>query len=101
MFLGINAVITKSFARIHRDNLINFGIIPLKFINNNDYNKLQDNDLLEFKGIKAALINDAKEISVKNRTQDYEFNVTHNLTEREREVIIAGGKLNYTKNIIK
>jgi aconitate hydratase len=70
-------------------------------VNNNDYNKLNDNDILEFNGIKKALINNDKEINVKNRTQDYEFSVTHDLTEREREIIIAGGKLNYTKNLIK
>ncbi len=99
MYLGIKAIINKSFARIHRDNLINFGIIPLKFVNKNDYDRLLDNDILEFKEIKTALINNDKEINVKNRTQDYEFNVTHDLTEREREIIIAGGKLNYTKQI--
>ncbi|TFF98929.1 MAG: aconitate hydratase, partial [Promethearchaeota archaeon] len=99
MYLGIKAIINKSFARIHRDNLINFGIIPLKFVKKNDYDRLLDNDILEFKDIKTALINNEKEINVKNRTQDYEFKVTHDLTEREREIIIAGGKLNYTKQI--
>ena len=101
MFLGVKAVITKSFARIHRANLINFGIITLKFVNNNDYIRLKENNILEFKEIKTALINNDKEINVKNRTQDYEFSVKHDLTEREREIIIAGGKLNYTKNLIK
>ena len=99
MYLGIKAIINKSFARIHRDNLINFGIIPLKFVNKNDYDRLLDNDILEFKEIKTALINNDKEINVINRTQDYEFKVTHDLTERERDIIIAGGKLNYTKQI--
>ena len=62
MYLGIKAIINKSFARIHRDNLINFGLIPLKFVNKNDYDRLLVNDILEFKEIKTALINNDKEI---------------------------------------
>ncbi|MFX1393477.1 MAG: aconitate hydratase [Promethearchaeota archaeon] len=99
MFLGVKVVITKSFARIHRANLINFGIIPLGFLDTNDYNKLNNNDILEIKGIKTAIINNVKEIVITNKTQDFEFKVLNDLSTRERDIIIAGGKLNYTKKL--
>ena len=99
MFLGIETVITKSFARIHRDNLINFGIIPFTFVNEDDYNRLKTNDTLEIRGVSEALKNNINPIEVKNTTQDFEFDVSYDLSEREREIILAGGKLNYTKNL--
>ena len=100
-FLGIKIIITKSFARIHRDNLINFGIIPFMFINNNDNIKLKKNDILEIKGIKKALIEDIKEIKVLNVSQGFSFKIKNDLSKRERKILIAGGKLNHTRNLAK
>jgi len=101
MYLGIKIVITKSFARIHRDNLINFGILPLKFIDLNDYSKLNTNDILEITGIRELLMNNTKPIKVQNVTNDFAFDLSHDLSKRERDIILAGGKLNYTKNSVK
>jgi aconitate hydratase len=101
MYLGIKAVITKSFARIHRDNLINFGILPLNFIDLNDYFKLNNNDVLEITGIREVLRNNMKPITVQNITNNFSFFLSHDLSERERNIILAGGKLNYTKNLVK
>ncbi|MFX0069681.1 MAG: aconitate hydratase, partial [Candidatus Hermodarchaeota archaeon] len=100
-YLGIKAVIAKSFARIHRDNLVNFGIVPFVFVNENDYEKVYENDILEIKAIKTALNNNSKKLKVRNLTQNSDFEVNHDLSEREISIIIAGGKLNYTKELIK
>lgn len=95
MYLGIKAVLTKSFARIHRDNLVNFGILPLSFKNSADYDKINENDILEIKGVLKAL-EESDEIIVRNITQGFEFESSHDLSDRERQIIIAGGKLSYT-----
>jgi len=96
MFLGIKVVISKSFARIHRDNLVNFGLLPLVFVDGQSYDKIRMNDVLEIKDIRNSLIKAKNIISVKNITQSYEFNVKHDLSDRERDIILAGGKLNFT-----
>jgi len=101
MYLGIKIVIAKSFARIHRDNLINFGILPLKFVNIKDYIKLNKNDVLETKGIRQLLRKNTKPITMQNITNDFSFELSHDLSDRERKIILAGGKLNYTKNLVK
>jgi aconitate hydratase len=96
MYLGIKAVIAKSFARIHKDNLVNFGILPLTFENPAEYEKIGDGDELEFSGLvdglKAGGI-----LTVKNVTKGTTFNVAHGYSPRQVETIIAGGTLNYTK----
>lgn len=97
MYLGIKAVLTKSFARIHRDNLVNFGILPLTFIDASFYEKINQGDVLEILNIKTSLKGDKTPIMIKNLTQNFDFSVTHDLSERERKILLAGGKLNYTK----
>ncbi|MHA1758472.1 MAG: aconitate hydratase [Promethearchaeota archaeon] len=96
-YLGIKIVLAKSFARIHRDNLINFGILPLKFKNKNDYNRLKENDEIEVKDIRELLKSNEKVFKIRNLTQKYDFEVEHDLSIREKEIILAGGKLNYTR----
>ena len=98
MYLGIKAIIAMSFARIHRDNLINFGILPLKFINKADYDNLENNNSLEIKGIRKILTDNEQRIKIKNLSKNFIFEVTHDLSEREIRIILSGGKLNYTKN---
>ncbi len=95
MYLGVKFVLTKSFARIHRDNLVNFGILPLTFSNSADYDKINDNDVLEIKGVRNALENNEK-IIVRNVTQGFEIETTYDLSERERQIVLTGGKLSYT-----
>jgi len=98
MYLGIKAIIAMSFARIHRDNLINFGILPLKFINKADYDNLENNNSLEIKGIRKILTDNEQKIKIKNLSKNFIFEATHDLSEREIRIILSGGKLNYTKN---
>ncbi|MFX0150754.1 MAG: aconitate hydratase [Candidatus Hodarchaeota archaeon] len=95
MYLGIKFVLTKSFARIHRDNLVNFGILPLVFSNLGDYEKVNENDVLEIKGVRKAL-EENTQIIVHNVTQGFDIETTYDLSERERQIVNAGGKLSYT-----
>ncbi len=96
MFLGVQAVITKSFARIHRSNLINFGILPLLFENAADYEKIEKGDQLQINDILST-ISGSQIYKVENTTKGYTFTVKSTLNERERDVVIKGGLLSYTR----
>ena len=94
MYLGVKAVIAKSFARIHRANLVNFGILPLTFENENNYNLFDMGDTIELPDIKNKLKSGIKLI-INNLTKNKEIRVTHMLTSREIDVLCVGGLLNY------
>lgn len=96
LYLGIKAVIVKSFSRIHCANLVNAGILPLVFKNTSDYDKVEQIDNLIIQNIKECL-NSGEDIIVKDITKDFEFPVTAILSERQKKIILAGGLLNYTK----
>ncbi len=97
MYLGVRAVIAKSFARIHRANLINFGILPLVFKNPEDYERISQGDSLRITGIKKALLDAAGEIAVENITKKNSFSVRLEFNERERRLLLSGGLLPYLK----
>ena len=94
MSLGVKAVITKNMERIHKANLINFGIVPLNFANETDYDKIDQNDELEIKDIKAAIESDVDTIKIKNLSKNFEFEAKLELSKQDREKIIEGGTLN-------
>ncbi len=96
MHLGIQAVIARSFARIHRSNLINFGILPLEFVNAGDYEKTSQGDRLVIGNI-SGVISGSQEYVVENATKGYTFRVRSTLNERERDVVVKGGLLPYTR----
>lgn len=96
LYLGIKGVITKSFARIHKANLINSGIIPMTFINEKDYDEVDLLDELELRNLNENLYNGVLEIT--NITKCNTFKVKIELSRKEIEIIKAGGKLNYIKN---
>jgi aconitate hydratase len=100
MYLGIHAVIAKSFARIHRSNLINFGILPLLFKNTGDYEKVEKGDRLIIKDIKNSLTGN-QFYTIHNLTKNYSFEAFSNLNDREREIILSGGLLPKTKKHIQ
>ncbi|MHA1444022.1 MAG: aconitate hydratase [Candidatus Hodarchaeales archaeon] len=101
MYLGIKAVIAKSFARIHKDNLVNFGILPLTFKNPDDLADIKEDDILDIKEIRSALASEVTAITIQNVTQDKGFIANFDfLSDRERKIILAGGKLNYTKQLV-
>ncbi len=97
LYLGIKAVVAKSFARIHVANLINFGIVPMTLANPDDYENFAEGDQLEIKGFADAVAN-ATEATLVNKTNGKEAKLCLNLSARQREMLLAGGCLNYTKN---
>ena len=96
MYLGVKFVLSKSFARIHRANLINFGILPLTFSNAADYNSLDQGDKLEIRDVLTT-IRESGPLEIKNVTKGTDFQASYDLTDRQKEIIMAGGLLNYTK----
>lgn len=95
MYLGVRAVITKSFARIHVANLINAGIMPLTFKNPDDYDKLNQSDKLTLTNVFAGM--DSGEIMLKDETTGDEIPLVCSFTERQKAILKAGGLLEYTK----
>lgn len=95
MYLGVRAVITKSFARIHVANLINAGIIPLTFKNADDYDKINEGDKLSLNNIYDGM--DKGIIVLKNETNGEEIELVCNFTDRQKSILKAGGLLAYTK----
>lgn len=96
MYLGLQAVIAKSFARIHRSNLINFGILPLRFCNVEDYGSIEQGNRLLITDIKKTLASGSV-FSVKNLTKGLTFEVKADLNQREKDLILKGGLLPYTR----
>ena len=97
LYLGVKAVLVKSFARIHMANLINAGIIPMTFADEADYDRIDQMDELSMKDVTAQ-IKAGDTITVTNVTKGFNFTVRVDLSERQKEMLIAGGLLNYTKN---
>ena len=96
LYLGVKAVITKSFARIHMANLVNAGILPLTFKNEADYERIDQNDELKIENV-IEQIKAGDEITVKNVTKNYEFTTVLSVSDRQKDMLYAGGLLNYTK----
>lgn len=94
LYLGVRAVLTKSFARIHKANLVNSGIIPLTFVNPEDYDKITLNDTISLPHIQQE-IRDGKQVTV--IVNGYEFKADCDVSERQRGALLAGGTLNYAK----
>ncbi len=97
LYLGVKAIICKSFARIHRQNLINNGILPLEFVNEADYEKIAQGDSLAIADIRSIVENGGR-IVVENKTKGESYEVKCELSERGKAMILAGGLLNMTKN---
>ena len=95
LYLGVKAVLVKSFARIHRANLINAGILPLEFADENDYNNIDLGDNLFIENIRDQIAA-GNGITIINKTKNVEINTKCALTERQKDIILAGGLLNYT-----
>ena len=100
LHLGVKAVLVKSFARIHRSNLINAGILPLTFVNENDYDMINEGDDLVISGVIDDIKN-GNNLIIKNNTNGKEIEVNCELSGRAKDIILAGGLLNYTKENLK
>ena len=96
LYLGVKAVVAKSFARIHVANLINFGIVPLTFENPADYDKINEGDALTIVGFAGGVAS-ADRLILQDLTNGAEIPLCLNATERQRAILGAGGLLNYTR----
>ena len=96
LYLGVKAVLVKSFARIHRSNLINAGILPLTFVNESDYDKISLGDELVLPDVKKIIL-EGGDVVVENVTTSEKIMAKCELTGRTIDIILAGGLLNYTK----
>jgi aconitate hydratase len=92
-YLGLRIVIAKSFARIHRQNLINFGILPLTFARSADWDDIDQGDSLEIANARAML-KKPDMLVVANRSKNHEYRTTHSLTIRQTEIVLEGGIIN-------
>ncbi|MEN3004541.1 aconitate hydratase [Dehalobacterium formicoaceticum] len=99
LYLGIKAVLAKSFARIHHDNLINYGILPLRFKNNTDYDRILPGDVLRIADVRQQV--EKGSFLVENVTQGVTFEAIATLSERQKELILDGGQLNFIKKRTK
>ena len=94
LYLGIKAVFAKSFARIHRSNLINSGILPFEFEQSSDYDLIEEGDRLSIKNLKEAIELNQTQLTVTNQSKQSTFTVHLPLSPREKEAILAGGIIN-------
>lgn len=97
LYLGIKAIIAKSFARIHKANLINSGIVPLEFINKEDYNSIDFMDELYIDNIKESLVK-GDNIKLVNKSKNICMEVKFTGSKRDVDILLVGGYLNYSKN---
>lgn len=93
MYMGVRMLLAKSVERIHTANLMNFGILPLTFVDEADYDKLEDGDEITIDNIHKAV--EQETITVRNVTKGYDFKVNASLTDRQRGIVLSGGLLNY------
>jgi aconitate hydratase len=96
-FLGLRAVIAKSFARIHWQNLINFGILPLTFISPDDWERVDEGDILSITEVRQA-IQQSNKVSVKNLTKGETLETQHSMSARQVEMVLAGSLINVLRN---
>lgn len=100
LYLGVKAVITKSFARIHVANLINAGILPFTFANEADYDKIDQMDELSLPNIREKIAN-GEAVTLKNLTKSEEYALEANFSQRQKDILLAGGLLDYTRELHK
>jgi aconitate hydratase len=96
MYLGVKAVIAKSFERIHIANLINFGIVPFTFANDEDYESIDAGDVVRIDGIRG-LLERGEPAALVNESSGREIPLAYDLTARQRKILLAGGRLNEVK----
>jgi aconitate hydratase len=90
-YLGLHAVLAKSFARIHWQNLINFGVLPLEFKNEEDYDRIDPDDELMLVNLHKVLADEGRELEIANKTKNESYGLLHRMSPRQVEVVLAGG----------
>src|SRR5690625_2588806 len=99
-YLGLRVALVKDFARIHWQNLVNFGILPLTFVEPNDYEQLNQGDILEFSNIRSK-IKEGNEFDAQIQGREETIKVRHKLSDRHIEMVLAGGRINLVKEQMK
>jgi aconitate hydratase len=97
MFLGVTGVIVKDFARIHLANLINWGLLPMTFADPADHERIDQGDVLQISDVRAQVEGGANQLTVRDATKGTTFKVNVSLNRRERDYLLAGGKLAHTR----
>jgi aconitate hydratase len=92
-YLGVRAVFAQSFARIHWQNLVNFGILPLTLLDPNDWHAIDQGNVLRLLDVRQAL-SDGTHIAVQNQTKHATYMATHTLSDRQVEIVLAGSLIN-------
>jgi aconitate hydratase len=95
-YLGLKAVLSKSFARIHWRNLVNFGILPLSFVHPDDWERIERDDILRLTNVRYAL-QQSKRLTVRNQSKQEEYTLAHSLSPRQVETILAGSLINFVR----
>jgi len=95
-YLGLRAVLAKGFARIHYQNLINFGVLPLTFVDPADYDGIQPGDVLRLTDLLRVLT-EGSELVVENVTRQYKFQMRHSMSPRQVQFLLRGGLINWMK----
>ena len=93
-YLGLRLVLAKSFARIHWQNLVNFGIVPLEFTDPGDYDRIEAGDVIEAPGLREALPHE-HDITLRNTTRGTDIRARHRLSPRQVDILLAGGVIPY------
>ena len=96
-YLGFRVALVKDFARIHWQNLVNFGILPITFVNEEDYDKLNQGDILEFSNLRSK-IKEGNEFDIKVEGTNQFIKVKHALSARQVEIMLKGGMINWVKD---
>jgi aconitate hydratase len=94
MYMAVRAVIAKSFERIHSANLVNFGILPLTFRTESDYDRVAQGDEVDIPGVREALGKGGRLVA-HDRTRGFDFELSCELSDRQREIVLAGGTLSF------
>jgi aconitate hydratase len=96
MYLGIKAVVAKSIARIHKANLVNYGILPLIFEDKSDHKGIEQGDVLLIENAQEQV--KSRTVTIRNITKGTQIRTSLELSDRDLEMILAGGKLNYVRD---
>src|SRR5690625_158529 len=99
-YLGLRVALVKDFARIHWQNLVNFGVLPITFVDPADYDTLNQGDILEFSNIRSQ-IKEGNEFDAQIQGRDETIRVRHDLSDRHIEMVLAGGRINLVKDQMK
>jgi aconitate hydratase len=96
-FLGLRVVLAVSFARIHWQNLANFGVLALEFTDPDDYRRIEQGDTLVLEGVRHTISSGCTEIAVRNATRDQEYSTRHRLSDRQVAMVLAGGLIPWVR----